>query len=130
MDRAMTKMEFVPGSPSEPQIVYAHRFPGDAELFHIGSGTYSRARGPERGAPWKEYVGERTVEVVILWTHRCPARARLREAELIFEHQPVTNRHHRNGVHPQVQRGFTKKGVRCDCGVPECYGREAAERGL
>nr|WP_170538025.1 hypothetical protein [Ruegeria arenilitoris] len=112
----------------EPQVVYGHRFSGTDELFHIGSGSYGRAIKPERGAPWVEYVGDRDVEVVIIETYQCPARARLREAELIFEMQPVTNHHHRNGPHKQVLRGFTKQGARCDCGAEDCYGREAARR--
>ena len=128
--RWVTRMYFAAGTPPEPQVVYAHRFPGDDELFHIGSGTYSRAVKPERGAAWKAHVGERDVEVLILETHECPARARLREAELIAERRPITNQHHASGPHKQVLRGFTKRGARCDCGAKNCYGREALALGL
>lgn len=121
----MTTMRFAPGTPLEPQIIYGHRFPGDDELFHIGSGTYSRALSPVRGAQWIAHVGDNDVEVVILETHECPARARLREAELIAELRPVTNHHHRDGPNRQVLRGFTKRGTRCDCDAKDCYGREA-----
>jgi hypothetical protein len=62
---------------------------------------------------------------VILEIHACPARARLREAQLIAEHQPVTNYHHKNGPNKQVLEGFTKRGARCCCGAADCYGQEA-----
>jgi hypothetical protein len=124
----MTQMRFAEGTSPEPQIVYGHRFPGEQELFHIGSGTYARALRPERGTEWRIHVGERDVEVVVLEIHGCPARARLREAELIAELKPLTNFHHKHGPHPQVLRGFTKRGVRCDCRAPDCYGREPLQR--
>ena len=126
----MTIMRFAPGTALEPQIVYGHRFPGEEELFHIGSGTYRRALRPERGFPWREHVGNRDVEVVILETHACPARARLREAQLISKHNPTTNHHHKNGPNKQVLRGFTKQGERCGCGAADCYGQEALKREL
>lgn len=126
----MTRMKFAPGTPLQPQIVYAHRFPGEERIFHIGSGTHSRALRPERGEAWQDHVGERDVEVLILETHGCPARARLREAELIAELKPETNYHHRNGPNRQVLRGFTKRGKRCDCGDVACYGKEAETKGL
>jgi hypothetical protein len=126
----MTTMTFAPGTPLEPQIVYGHKFPGEDDVFHIGSGTYTRALRPERGGGWKEHVGNRDVEVLILETHGCPARARLREAELIAALKPVTNYHHKDGPNRQVVRGFTKRGNRCDCGADNCYGREALDRGL
>jgi len=124
------RMRFAEDTPPEPQIVYGHRFPGDSELFHIGSGTYSRALRPERGAQWRQHVGTRDVEVVLLEVHHCPARARLREAELIFDLQPATNTHHKGGPNRQVLRGFTKRGERCDCGAQDCYGQEALNNGL
>lgn len=114
----MITMRFAPETPLEPQIVYGHRFPGEEQVFHIGSGTYSRALRPERGAGWQEYVGDRDVEVVVLEIHTCPARARLREAQLILEHKPVTNHHHKDGPHKQVLRGFTKRGLRCAVARP------------
>lgn len=123
-------MSFAPGTPLEPQIVYAHRFAGEEEVFHIGSGTYRRALRPERGSIWQKHVGNRDVEVVVLETHACPARARLREAQLISEKKPVTNHHHKDGPNRQVLRGFTKRGVRCACGAEDCYGREAVNLGL
>ena len=126
----MPKMTFAPGTSLEPQIVYGHRFPGEEELFHIGSGTYSRALKAERGANWREHVGDKDVEVVVLETHSCPARARLREAELISERKPLTNYHHKSGPNRQVLRGFTKRGAQCDCGAVNCYGREAAQKGF
>ncbi len=126
----MAKLSFAPGTPLEPQIVYGHRFPGQQQVFHIGSGTYRRALRPERGAGRQEHVGNLDVEVVVLETHACPARARLREAQLISEHQPLTNHHHINGPNKQVLRGFTKRGVRCGCGAEDCYGEEALNRGL
>ena len=126
----MTRMKFAPETPGQPQIVYAHRFPGDDQIFHIGSGTYSRALRPERGSAWKEHVGESDVEVEILEVHGCPARARLREAELISELRPITNFHHKNGPNRQVLRGYTKRGARCDCGDKHCYGSEALDKGL
>lgn len=126
----MTKMSFAPGSALEPQIVYGHRFPGEEAVFHIGSGTYGRALRPERGTEWQRHVGDRDVEVLVLETHACPARARLREAQLIAEHKPVTNYHHRSGPNKQVLRGFTKKGARCACGAEDCYGMEALAQGL
>lgn len=126
----MTRMRFAPGTAPEPQIVYGHRFPGEELFFHIGSGTYRRALRPERGVPWCEYVGDQDVEVVVIETHVCPARARLREAELIAQLQPTTNHHHKNGPNRQVLRGNTKSGIRCDCGADDCYGKEAFDRGL
>ena len=126
----MARMSFAPGTAPEPQIVYAHRFPGEEEVFHTGSGTYGRALRPERGAQWQQHVGERDVEVIILETHACPVRARLREAQLISARKPVTNHHHRSGPNKQVLRGFTKRGVRCDCEAENCYGREASEQRL
>lgn len=126
----MGRMRFAPGTPMEPQIVYGHRFPGESEIFHIGSGTYSRAIRPERGKPWIDHVADRDVEVLILETYECPARARLREAELIAKLQPKTNFHHKGGPNKQVIRGFTKRGIRCDCGAVDCYGQEALKKGL
>lgn len=126
----MGKMRYAPGTPLEPQVVYGHRFPGDAKLFHIGSGTYSRALSKRRKSCWREYVGDRDVEVVILENHECPARARLRECELVAELKPLTDEHDASGPSEQVLRGFIKDGVRCACGAKDCYGVEAAKLGL
>ena len=124
----MGRMYFAPGTALEPQIVYGHRFPEDVTYFHIGSGTYKRALSPVRGASWIQHVGDRDVEVVVLEVYQCPARARLREAELINLHQPITNHHHKNGPHKQVLAGYTKQGTRCACGAADCYGEEARDK--
>lgn len=124
----MTNMRFAADTPLEPQIVYGHRFPNSESLFHIGSGTYKRALRPERGKKWRDHVGDRDVEVIVLEIHQCPARARLREAQLISEHQPATNYHHKEGPNQQVLRGYTKRGDQCDCGAENCYGREALHK--
>ncbi len=118
-------MERVRVDPSRCQIVYGHYTPGSEQPFHIGSGTMQRAFSDVRSAEWRR-LAARGYEVEILERHACPARARLREALLIESHQPVTNVHHRSGPHPQVMRGFTKRGLRCDCGAEDCYGRKAA----
>lgn len=120
----MGKIYFASGSPAESQIVYGHRFPNEETLFHIGSGTYRRALSPVRGAQWETHVGDSDVEVLILEIYECPARARLREAELITLHQPSTNHHHRTGPHRQVLAGYNKQGMRCACGAADCYGQE------
>lgn len=122
----MVKMIFAAGTPLEPQIVYGHRFTQHSDVFHIGSGTYKRALSPVRSAAWAQHVGVRDVEVVVLEVYQCPARARLREAELIAQHKPATNHHHKTGPHPQVLAGFTKKGEHCNCGASDCYGAYVA----
>lgn len=76
------------------EVVYGHRMSTEAGYFHIGSGSERRARDlRRRGAPWRDYVGARGgpehVVVKILERHRCPARARLREMELVAEYQPT-----------------------------------------
>ena len=115
--------------PNYPaQVVYGHRLAGTEPIVLIGSGTLARALRPERSPVWQAYVNGRDVEVVILEQHACPARARLREAELIADRRPILNPHHRQGPHRQVLRGFTKQGLRCACGAANCYGREAAAR--
>jgi hypothetical protein len=107
------------------QVVYGHYASDSEQPFHIGSGTIQRAFSNVRSAEWRRWAA-RGYEVKILERHACPARARLREALLIESYQPVTNVHHRSGPHRQVMRGFTKRGLRCDCGAEDCYGREAA----
>jgi hypothetical protein len=113
-----------------PEVVYAHFAPGAEKPLHVGSGRLERALSTARGGPWRRYVDKigGRYEVRILERHSCPARARLREGELIAALQPETNVHHRNGPHRQVLRGFTKGGARCACGAPDCYGAEAAAR--
>lgn len=110
------------------EVVYAHKNALSGELFHIGSGKIDRAFSVQRGAKWLAYVTTLdSYEVEILEYHHCPARARLREAELIFELQPKTNIHHRKGLHRQALRGFTKRGDPCSCKAPDCYGLEAQQ---
>lgn len=109
-------------------IVYAHRKPGCAEPFHLGSGSLSRAMAPKRSPIWRQIAGDEPVEVVILESYQCEVRAQLREAQLIQQHQPVANYHHRHGPHPGVLDGRRKKGKRCGCGAPDCYGAEVAAR--
>jgi hypothetical protein len=115
----------VPVDRARPQVVYAHV--ADGVIFHIGSGTLARAFAGERSTAW-EARARAGYAVVILERHACPARARLREAELIHQMQPETNVHHRRGPHRQIIRGFTKQGARCACDAPDCYGVEAARR--
>lgn len=111
------------------EVVYYHLNPQTNEVFHIGSGSLARAFSDVRGKPWQDYVSNlKSYEVRVVERHTCPARARLREAELIHEMQPVTDLHHRNGPHMQLLRGFTKAGLRCDCNATDCYGREAVMR--
>jgi hypothetical protein len=117
-------MERVHVDLSRCQIVYAHYAPGSEQPFHIGSGTIQRAFSALRSDEWRR-LAARGYDVEILERHACPARARLHEAQLIESHQPATNVHHRGGPHRQVIRGFTKQGLRCDCGAEDCYGREA-----
>lgn len=126
----MGEMRYAPGTPLEPQVVYGHRFPGDAKLFHIGSGTYRRALSKRPNKSWREYVGDRDVEVVILEKHACPARAKLRECELVAELKPITDEQRASGPSKQVLRGFIEDGVRCACGSKDCYGQEAVKLGL
>jgi hypothetical protein len=111
--------------PSRCQVVYGHYAPGSEKPFYIGSGTMQRKGRRGRSPEWRR-LAARGYAVKILERHACPARARLRKAQLIESHQPEANVHHRSGPHPQVLRGFTKRGLRCDCGADDCYGREAA----
>lgn len=111
---------------NKTEVVYFHRHAISGAVFHIGSGKIDRAFSAQRGVEWLKFTSELdSYEVEIVEYHQCPARARLREAELIFALQPLTNLHHRKGPHRQVLRGFTKGGQRCDCKAPNCYGLEA-----
>ena len=106
--------------------VYAHFVAGSDVPFHIGSGRPERASSSVRGVAWQAHVARlgEAWHAEILEQHRCPARARLREAQLIQQHQPATNHHHRHGPHRQVLQGFAKGGRPCRCGAPDCYRRE------
>ncbi len=118
----------------EDEVVYGHRVRGDAGFFYIGSGSERRARTLiNRSAPWKRYVaahgGTSQVEVEILERHRCPARARLREMDLVHIHQPPTNRFGRLSTPEAILAAHPKGSTeRCACGAPDCYGVEVAAR--
>jgi len=115
------------------EVVYGHRMRRTRALFHIGSGSERRARTlARRSALWQQFVqshgGPAQVEVEILERHRCPARARLREMELVRIHQPPTNRFGRASIPGAILAGRPKgSGKRCRCGSPDCYGTEAAQ---
>ncbi len=117
------------------EVVYGHRFRGEARFFHIGSGSEQRAGTfGGRSARWREIVdghgGVGEVEVVILERHRCPARARLREMELVALHQPPTNHFGRSSIPGGILDGRPKGSKeRCRCGAPDCYGAEVAAGG-
>ena len=103
--------------PNYPaQVVYGHRLADTELIVSIGPGTLARALQPERSPEWQAYVNDRDVEVVILEQHACPARARLREAELIAERRPILNRHHLQGPHRQVLRGSPSRGSAAPAG--------------
>lgn len=116
------------------EVVYGHRIRGEAGFFHIGSGSEQRARTMKnRSALWRRYVevhgGLTQVEVEIMECHRCPARARLREMELIALHQPPTNVFGRSSMPAAILEGHPKGSrERCHCGAPDCYGAEVSVR--
>ena len=76
------------------------------------------------------HVGDRDVEVVILERHECPARARLRAAELVAELKPKADQDCADGPNRQILRGLDSDGHRCACGAKDCYGEEAIKLGL
>ena len=85
------------------EVVYGHKIRNEADYFHIGSGSEQRARNFNGRSPsWQKYVdthgGSKHIEVVILERHHCPARARLREMELVAVHQPSTNTFGRSSI--------------------------------
>jgi hypothetical protein len=116
------------------EVVYGHRMVDKPALFHIGSGSERRARTlTNRSALWQNFVeahgGVTRVEVVILERHYCPARARLREMELVKIHQPDTNRFGCSSMPSAILDGRPKGSIkRCDCGAPDCYGAELTAR--
>ena len=116
------------------EVVYGHRMRDEGAFFHIGSGSERRARTlTRRGRPWQQYVdahgGMERIEVEILERHHCPARARLREMELVNIQQPSTNQFGRSSTPAAIlaahPKGYTE---RCHCGAPDCYGAEVAAR--
>ena len=115
-------------------VVYGHQMRRESALFHIGSGSERRARTLiNRSALWQNFVdthgGVKRVEVLILERHHCPARARLREMELVKIHQPPTNRFGRSFIPSAILDGRPKGSKkRCNCGAPDCYGAEVAAR--
>jgi hypothetical protein len=114
------------------EVVYGHKMKSENAFFHIGSGSEKRAYNYiGRGAAWRSYVdapgGRAQIEVVILERHHCPARARLREMELVGYHQPSTNTFGRLSTPAGILDGRPKGSKeRCDCGAPDCYGAEVA----
>jgi hypothetical protein len=123
-----------PGDSSGSEVVYGHRMRTEAGFFHIGSGSEQRARNFDGRSPaWQAYVnshgGSTQIEVQILERHRCPARARLREMELVHDHQPATNTFGRSSIPSGIQDGRPKGSKkRCTCGAPDCYGAEVTAR--
>jgi hypothetical protein len=116
----------------EPEVVYGHRVKGQRAFFHIGSGSERRARTlTNRSLQWQHFVslhgGIAQIQVEILERHHCPARARLREMELVHIHQPPTNRFGREATPAAILAGRPKGSSKpCECGAPDCYGAEAA----
>lgn len=116
------------------EVVYGHRMSNETGFFHIGSGSERRARNLKGRSPlWQDYVntrgGPEHVVVKILERHHCPARARLREMELVAAHQPHTNRIGRRSIPAAILDGHPKGSkLRCACGAPDCYGVEVAAR--
>ncbi len=116
------------------EVVYGHKMRGETDFFHIGSGSERRARNLKgRSGLWRDYVdthgGPEHIEVVILERYRCPARARLREMELVTAHQPPTNRFGRSSIPAAILDGRPKGSrLRCACGSPDCYGAQVTAR--
>ncbi len=107
-------------------VVFAHRLPGTSGYFFIGSGPPDHAFRPQRDEIWNAITSVDPYEIVVLERHACPARARLREAELVHQHQPSANVRFREGPDAETLGGYIAPGERCDCSAPECHGREAA----
>jgi hypothetical protein len=116
------------------RVVYGHKMGNEADYFHIGSGSEQRARSwSGRSALWRDYVdthgGPMHIEVVILERYYCPARARLREMELVAVHQPFPNTFGRASIPAGILDGRPKGSkVSCACGAPDCYGTEVTAR--
>lgn len=116
------------------EVVYGHKMRNEVDYFHIGSGSEQRARNLKgRSDLWRNYVdthgGSNHIEVVILERYHCPARARLREVELIATHQPLTNIFGRSSIPAGMLDGRPKGSkIRCACGAQDCYGAEVTAR--
>jgi hypothetical protein len=116
------------------EAVYGHKMRDEVDHFHIGSGSEQRARSLNgRSNLWQHYVdthgGSKHIEVVILERYHCPARARLREMELIAVHQSPTNTFGRSSIPAGILDGRPKGSkIRCACGAPDCYGAEVTAR--
>ena len=119
---------------SGSEVVYGHKIRNEPGYFHIGSGSEQRAHTLKgRSALWQHYVdthgGSKHVEVAILERYHCPARARLREMELVAVHQPHTNTFGRSSIPAAILDGRPKGSkIRCACGAADCYGAEASAR--
>jgi hypothetical protein len=130
----MTDDELMKIEDTGNEVVYGHKMRNEASYFHIGSGSERRARTLKGRSPaWQHYAdshgGSNDVEVVILERHHCPARARLREMELIAIHQPPTNTFGRSSIPAAILDGRPKGSkIRCACGAPDCYGAEVMAR--
>ena len=120
---------------SPREVVYGHRIQGEDRYFHIGSGSEQRARHlAGRSSLWRKFVTSRggiaRIVVEIIERHRCPARARIREMELVYLHQPLTNTFGRRRPFPTSIMAGRPKGAkeRCACNAPDCYGAEIAAK--
>jgi hypothetical protein len=115
-----------------PEVVYGHRIGNSKAFFHIGSGSLRRARNlARRSSLWQKFVDARggmaEVVVEILECHHCPARARLREMELVKLYQPSTNVFGRSSIPGSILAGHPKgTNKRCECSAQDCYGAEVA----
>ena len=116
------------------EVVYAHKMKSGSTFFHIGSGSEQRARTFKgRSLRWHTHVnahgGCTQIEVTILERHHCPARARLREMELVNLHQPATNGYGRTSIPRGILDGRPKGSTkRCACSAADCYGVEVTVR--
>ena len=119
---------------SGSEVVYGLRMRCESKFFHIGSGSEQRAHNlKQRSSAVLSYIeargGTSQVEVKILERYQCPARARLREMELIGLHQPCTNTFGRSSIPAMILDGRPKGSKeRCCCGALNCYGAEVNSR--
>jgi len=132
MDESDVPESQVHNEPGE--IVYGLTMRGEGTFFHIGSGSEQRAHSwTGRSARFRAYVeargGPTQIELTTLERHHCPARARLREMELVKLHQPATNGFGRSSIPAGILEGRPKGSTeRCCCGASDCYGAEVAVR--
>jgi hypothetical protein len=119
---------------SGSEVVYGFKMPNESKFFHIGSGSERRAHNfTQRNTTVRSYIeargGTSQVQVTIIERHQCPARARIREMELIGLHQPVTNTFGRSSIPAGILNGRPKGSKeRCRCGATDCYGAEVCSR--